>query len=103
VTTFTAKDIARFRMARGKSIWNRRGFISANEDALVMMRHHIVEECREKIGKEIKVAEEASDRASKCGAVTEAAMYAAIAAKLSAVSCSLQELVDKDSLKKLRG
>jgi hypothetical protein len=102
VPTFTAKDIARFRTARGKSIWNRRGFISANEDALVIVRYHVVEECREKIGKEIKVAEEASARAAKSGAVEEAAMFAAIAAKLSAVSSSLQELVDMDSLKKLR-
>jgi hypothetical protein len=93
----------RFRSARGKSIWSRLGDIAANEDALVIVRHDIVEECRELIRKEIKTAEEASARAQENGSVEEAAVFAAIAAKLSAVRGSLQTLVDMDSYRKLKG
>jgi hypothetical protein len=92
----------RFRSARGKSIWARRGDIAANEDALVIVRHDIVEECRELIRKEIKTAEEASARAQENGSVEEAAVFAAIAAKLSAVRGSLQTLIDMDSYRKLK-
>jgi len=100
--SFTASDIDRFRSARGKSIWARRGDIAANEDALVIFRHDIVEECRELIKKEIKSAEEASVRAQQNGSVDEAAIFAAIAAKPSAVRGALQNLVDMDSYRKLK-
>jgi hypothetical protein len=101
--SFTAGDMDRFRSARGTSIWARRGDIAANGDALVIIRHDIVEECRELIQKEIKTAEEASARAQKNGSVDEATIFAAIAAKLSAVRGSLQNLVDMESYRKLKG
>jgi hypothetical protein len=101
--SFTASDMDRFRSARGKSIWARRGDTAANEDALVVIRHDIVEECRELIKKEMKSAEDASARAQESGSVEEAAVFAAIAAKLSAVRGSLQNLIDMDSYRKLKG
>jgi hypothetical protein len=101
--SFTASDMDRFRSARGKSIWVRRGDIAANEDALVIIRHDIVEECRELIKKEIKSAEEASARAQQNGSVDEAVISAGIAAKLSAVRESLQTLIDMDRYRKLKG
>jgi hypothetical protein len=101
--SFTAGDRDRFRSARGKSIWARRGDVAANEDALVIIRHDIVKECRDLIEKEAKSAGEANARAIKNGCVEEAAIFAAIAAKLAEVSGSLQSLVDMDSYRKLKG
>jgi hypothetical protein len=103
VPSFTAKDMERFRSARGKSIWIRRGDVSANEDALVILRYHIIEECREHIKKEIKSAEETNARATKNGCFEDAVISAAVAAKLSAISSSLQDLIDMDSYRKLKG
>ena len=101
--SFTAKDMERFRSARGQSIWMRRGDVAANEDALIVIRHDIVKECRELIEKEAKSARELSERAQQNGSAQEAAIYAGIAAKLSAVRDSLQSLVDMDSYRKLKG
>jgi hypothetical protein len=101
--SFSAGDMDRFRSARGKSIWSRRGDVAANEDALVVFRHDVVEECRELIKKEAKSAQEASDRAQQSGSTQEAAIFAAISAKLSAVRDSLQNLVDMDTYRKLKG
>lgn len=101
--SFTASEMDRFRSARGKSIWARRGDIAANADALVIFRHDIVEECRELIKKEAKSAQEASDRAQQNGSTQDAAIFAGIAAKLSAVRDSLQTLVDMDTYRKLKG
>ncbi len=101
--SFTAKDMERFRLARAKSIWARRGDISANADALVIFRHDIVEECRERLKEEIKSAEEACARATQNGCVEEATLFAALAAKLSAVRNSFQDLIDFDLHKKLKG
>ncbi len=93
----------RFRIARAKSIWARRGDSCANADALVVFRHDVVEECRERLKKEIKSAEEACVRATQNGSVEEATIFAALAAKLSAVRNSFQDLVDMDLHKKLKG
>jgi hypothetical protein len=104
VPSFTAGDMDRFRSARGKSIWARRGDVAANEDALVIFRHDIVEECRKLIEKEAKSAEEASTRAQQSGSAQEAAVFAAIAGKLSAVRDALQKtLVDMESYRKVKG
>jgi hypothetical protein len=100
VPSFTAKDMERFRSARGQSIWMRRGDVAANEDALIVIRHDIVKGCRELIEKEAKSAQELSERARSA---QEAATYAGIAAKLSAVRDSLQSLIDMDSYRKLKG
>jgi hypothetical protein len=99
--SFTAGDMQLFRDTRAKSIWKRGGDISGNEDALVVLRHHIVNQCRDALQKEIKRSSDARAEAEKKGCHLEAQIHSAVLAKLAEVRASLENLIDMDSYRRV--
>ncbi len=91
--SFTKADMNRFRNARAASIWARGRDICGDEDALVVLRHDIVQECRGVIQREIDLLKAEIQQGSPSDPQA--------LARLQKVHSALLSLIDTETHRKL--
>jgi hypothetical protein len=99
---FTKVDMKRFRDARADSIWDNHRDVSGDEDALVILRHDIVQECRRVLQAQITQANADRVQAQSNDCLQEVQRHEGGAEWLQKAHKALEDLIDKQAYHRLR-